>query len=96
MSERALTKAIVQLATRLGWRVHHTADSRSLRTHHPGLPDLLMVRRTRLVAAELKVGNRKPTDAQDAWLAALSVAGVEAYLWRPENWRDGDIERVLK
>ena len=97
MSERQLTQAVVELASRLGWRVHHTADSRSLRTHHPGLPDLLMVKDGRMVAAELKVAGRKPTGPQLDWLEALAgVPGVDAHLWTDTLWLDGTIERVLR
>ena len=68
-----------------------TADSRSLRTHHPGLPDLLMVRRGRLLAIELKVGDRTPTKAQDAWLVDLdAVPGVEAGWWNEAYWHNGN------
>ena len=97
MSERALSRAIVQLATALNWRVHTLSDSRSLRSHHPGFPDLVCVRDGRMLAVELKVAGRKPTDAQVAWLHALErVEGVEVYLWRPADWRDGTVEAVLR
>ena len=96
MTERQLTRAIVELATLRGWMVHHTADSRSLRTHHPGLPDLLMVKGGRAIAAELKVGRRKPTEAQLSWLEALAdVPGVEAHLWTDALWHDGTVDAVL-
>ena len=97
MSERQLTRAVVELATRFGWRVHHTSDSRSLRTHHPGLPDLIMVRDRELMAIELKVKGRKPTEAQQAWLDAIDRCwDVSSDCWTDEDWTNGSIEELLK
>ena len=45
--------------------------------------------------AELKRETKQPSQAQLDWLAALEAAGVEAYIWRPSDWREGRIARVL-
>lgn len=58
------------LALALGWRGYHTHRSQ----HSPaGFPDLVLVRRGRLVFAELKrqADRYQPTPAQAAWLEDL-------------------------
>ena len=96
MTERQLSHSIVQLATRLGWRVHTLADSRSLRCHHPGFPDLILAKGTRLLAVELKAEKGRMRPGQQGWLDALALTGAEAYLWRPCHWLDGTVEAVLR
>ena len=104
MSEAQLSRAVVELATRLGWRVHTLSDSRSLRSHHPGFPDLVLVPGygcavwSRLLFVELKVKGRRLTDAQGEWLDLLDqvCAEVDAYVWREKEWRDGTVERILR
>ena len=101
MSEAQLSAAIVELAELLGWRVFTVRRSdRAIVASRTGagFPDLVMVRAGRVLAIELKRdGRRKPTPAQDAWLAALDgCPGVEVDVWRPAQWRDGAIERTLR
>jgi hypothetical protein len=53
-----------------------------------GLPDLILCRPPRLVFAELKSARGRVSPQQQAWLNALSqCAGVEVYLWRPDDWQ---------
>ena len=92
MTEAALQASVRQLAELEGWRHYHTHDSRRSES---GFPDSLMARDGRLIAAELKRETKQPTQAQLDWLAALEAAGVEAYIWRPSDWREGRIARVL-
>lgn len=100
MSERQLSKAVVELAERFGWRVFTISNTKAgaLRSHTGvGFPDLVMVRNGRMIAAELKVGKRKPTPGQQAWLEDLSwVEGVRARLWNDEDWKKGVIEEELR
>ena len=57
--------------------------------------DFIGLRRNRLVVAELKVGNRRPSRAQERWLAAWRlVPGAEVFVWKPHQW--SEIERVLE
>ena len=76
--------------------IAHTRDA-GLRSHSGvGWPDLFMVKGGRAIAAELKVGRRKPTEAQLSWLEALAdVPGVEAHLWTDALWHDGTVDAVL-
>ena len=59
-----------------------------------GLPDYLAVRGTRLVFAEIKgTGGRLSID-QKAWIADLLVAGIETYVWHPEDLESA--QKVLR
>jgi hypothetical protein len=93
MTERELQDAVIECAEVFGWKVHHQKYSiQSAR----GWPDLFMVRDGRALAAELKRDGRTPTPAQVEWLKALERAGAEVHIWRPADWRSGEIERVLR
>lgn len=81
------------LAPMLGWRVLHL---RPARTKHgwrtpvegdlgKGWPDLVLVRRDRVIFAELKSDTGKLTEEQRDVLGALQSAGMEVYVWRPRN-----------
>lgn len=88
--ERSFADQVVQAAQLLGWRVYRTWNSQ----HSPaGFPDLVLVRRPRVVFAELKRQDKGPTTDQTAWLEDLRASGQEAYLWRPSDW--STIEKVL-
>ena len=92
---------VIELAIRRGWLCLHLRPARTAhgwRTavagHGVGWPDLFLVKGARAIAAELKVGKRKATPQQLAWLAALEAAGITTYLWTaPQSWPE--IERVL-
>lgn len=82
-----------------GWLGYHT--HRSDRSP-AGFPDLCLVRRERLIFAELKTDATasKPTAEQVTWLDALALvamqgatASPEVYLWRPRDWPD--VQRIL-
>lgn len=65
----------------------------------PGFPDILAAKEFgtvgaqiaktnkegRLIFAELKVGNSKPTLEQVMWLNLLTACGQEVYLWMPSD-----------
>lgn len=99
--ERSFTRQVIDLARLMGWRVAHFRAALSARGWRTpvqgdgvGFPDLIMVRYQRLIVAELKVGRRRPTPEQHAWIEAFRSAGVAAYIWRPCDW--DDIVRILK
>jgi hypothetical protein len=83
LSEKQFTSQIVDLAKLFGWRRYHTWRS----INSPaGFPDEVLVRRDRLVFAELKAENGKVSPLQQEWLDDLGrVPGVEVYLWRPSQ-----------
>lgn len=91
MSEKALQAQVIAYAQMHRWLVYHTHDSRRSQA---GFPDLVMVRGTRLIFAELKTEKGRLTPEQTAWIMAfvcLDNQRVESYVWRPsdreEIWR---------
>lgn len=106
LSEQEFQVHVVALARRLGWRAWHDnatnaarrcgscGEVRRLPRNTRGLPDLILVRRPRVIFAELKSEDGQPTPAQRDWLNALAECdGVETYLWKPSSW--DEIEEVL-
>ena len=98
---RAVTEAdflgqVIDLARLLGYRVAHfrpAMTARGWRTpvsgDGAGFPDLVLVGRGRVIAAELKREVGAVTADQQAWLDAFAAAGIEAFVWRPR-----DLERI--
>jgi hypothetical protein len=99
--ERDFQRAVIDLARLTGWRVHHTRPALTRRGRwltpiqgDAGFPDLVLCRGGRVIFAELKRVGGKPTAEQQAWLEALQAcAGVECYLWTPDDW--DAIEAIL-
>jgi hypothetical protein len=91
--ELAFQRAVCNLLKVRGWLYFHDYDSRK---NARGFPDLIAVRRQRLLFVELKSADGKVTDDQADWLyrlGALGSAEVEAHVWRPADWPT--IERLL-
>jgi hypothetical protein len=59
-----------------------------------GMLDLILIRRPRIVWAELKSERGKLTVEQAACVAELRACGQEVFVWRPRDWEA--IERCLK
>ncbi|MBP9897776.1 MAG: hypothetical protein KBF28_05345 [Gemmatimonadales bacterium] len=94
MPERQLQALVRLLALRLGYLHYHTHNSR--RSEY-GFPDSVIVKGSRLLFVELKSERGTLSVHQEVWLATLRlVPGVEVYVWRPEAWYSGEIERVLR
>lgn len=94
MSEADLLSNVREMARVTGWMAYHTRDSRR---SDIGFPDLVMVRKNRVLFVELKSEKGKPTAAQIEWLHALMLTRrAETYLWRPSQWLDGTIEGMLR
>lgn len=74
--------------TEKGWRTAVSGDGQ-------GWPDLTIVGR-KLIIRELKTDRGAATGPQAEWLLALQRAGVDADVWRPEQWVDGTIQRHLR
>lgn len=101
ITESQFQAQVIELARLLGWRSAHfrpALTARGWRTpvqgDGAGFPDTVLVRRDRLVIAELKSAAGKVSSEQTAWLAALEAAGCETFLWRPTDL--DDIAEVLR
>lgn len=85
--EAEFQAAVIKQARAWGWLVYHTYDSRR---SEEGFPDLLMLRRDRQIAAELKRSSKeKLSRAQQKWAHGFQAAGGKThhyYVWSPENW----------
>lgn len=90
MTEKAFQAIVIKAAKLFHWLCYHTHDSRR---SPEGFPDLVMVRRNRLIFAELKTEKGRVKLSQKEWLDALREAGEETYVWRPSAWQD--ITRIL-
>lgn len=102
ISEAAFQASVIRLARLRGWRVFHARAALTAKGRHmtpvagdgAGFPDLLMVRGTRAIAAELKTEKGRLSPRQVEWLAAFRDTPVETFVWRPRDW--DDLERTLK
>ena len=95
-SEAAFTAAVIEAAHALGWIVHHCRPGRTAKgwttpiQGDKGFPDLVMVRKHRLIFAELKgidVRERrgKLSFSQSKWILALARTKAEFYEWWPDS-----------
>lgn len=89
-TEKQWQATVVEYAKLRGWRTYHTWIS--LRSA-PGFPDLVLVRRPRVVFAELKSERGALSEKQEAWLEDLRASGQNVFVWRPSDWPE--VERVL-
>jgi hypothetical protein len=103
-SEAVFTTKVIELATACGWLVCHFRAARTVhgwRTAiqgHRGFFDIVAIRGTRIILAELKVKRGQLSLEQQEWLSAAMNAMTtgsrhEVYVWRPEDW--DDIARTL-
>ncbi len=83
ITEKDFRQAILDLCRYTGWKYYFSWTS----IHSPaGFPDLLLVRGSELIAAELKSERGRVTPAQQGWIDALSRAGIEVHVWRPADF----------
>jgi len=82
-TEEEFQAEVVAFAKRHGWDYYHTRNSRK---SVAGFPDLVLIRATVLLVAELKVGDNKPTAPQLRWRELFMGVGVPAFIWRPSDW----------
>ena len=91
ITEQQFQALVIDLATRLGYDVYHTQDSRR---SSAGYPDLTIAGHHLALVAELKSATGRVTPAQRRWLDLLSAGGWACYVWRPDDL--GEIQRVLE
>lgn len=87
-SEKALLATVTAALTHAGYLTYHTHDSR----HSPaGFPDVIALKGSRCLVAELKSATGLLTPAQQTWLAAWRrILGAEVMVVRPD-----DLETLL-
>lgn len=93
VTEEVFQKQVIEFAQRQGWLVAHFrpawAGERMITPvagDGKGFPDLILVKGSAKLAAELKVPPHKPTEEQMVWLARLILGGVPAWVWEPQDW----------
>ncbi len=95
MTEQSFTTELLKWAKTYGWRCFHVRNSghagMTAVQGDKGFPDLLCVKGSRWLVAELKVGKTgtkrgDATSDQIAWLKVLGAVGAEWHVWRPEDW----------
>lgn len=91
ITERRFQAQIIAYATLMNWRYYHTHNSKN---SPKGFPDLVLIRRPRVVWAEIKAQRTRVTDDQHAWLEELRASGQEVFVWRPSDWRQ--VETILR
>ncbi|HXT99501.1 MAG TPA: VRR-NUC domain-containing protein [Polyangia bacterium] len=96
--ESVLLSQVMAYAHMRGWRTSHDRATNAPRRcrdcgsyqriprNTPGLPDLILLRRPRLVIAELKREGEKPTSAQQRWLDEFAACGIETFVWFPHDF----------
>jgi hypothetical protein len=91
LTEKAFMAQVVRYANMMGWHSYHPFDSRR---SAPGFPDLVLIRRPRVVWAELKSQRGKLTPDQLTVFCELRACNQEIYVWRPDDWPK--VERILR
>jgi hypothetical protein len=89
--EAEVQRQVQTILTMYGWWWYHAPDNRpgqngKIQRIRAGFPDIIAVRGTRIVVAELKKETGTTTDDQDATLAMFQLTGkVEVWTVRPSN-----------
>ena len=105
MLEKDLVRHIVKAAKDLGYMVTHFTSTQTEGRHRTalqgdkGFPDLVIANGRVVLFVECKSQVGRMSPEQHAWMAVLRVTGVDGpvktYEWRPMNWLDGSIGKVL-
>jgi hypothetical protein len=112
VTEAELQQAIVDAAGLFGWLAYHTHDSRHSAAGFPDLvlvkpPRLIFAELktetgrpspAQLTWAQALSSVAEQVDEGDfpAIRGSAYRPSIEVYLWRPADWRDGTVERVLR
>ena len=82
-TEKQFQSWVMDLAKVHGWLTYHTWRSDN---SQPGFPDIVAIRRSRMVVLELKTEKGKTTPEQEMWLDAFKeVPSVRAGVFRPSE-----------
>jgi VRR-NUC domain len=92
LAEADFQRTVIDLAHVFGWSVAHFRPARTrsgwrtpVQADGIGWPDLMLLRRDRLLVVELKAEAGRLRPAQAAWLERFRAASIEAYVWRPSD-----------
>ncbi len=117
MKESELQAHVNKALHQFGWRFTHFRTAITSKGAYvtalagdKGFPDVIAIRGSRLLFAELKREQGKLEPEQEVWadairgcmvdvivdLHTLRRDGPEYHLWRPSNWLDGSIVAVLQ
>lgn len=83
LTEKQMQVALVRAAKQLGYLVYHAAYAIG---SEPGFPDLTIVGKGRFWMLELKGPKGRVSEAQEAWMAHLQAAGVDARIVWPTDY----------
>lgn len=93
MTEQEWQTQVLDLAHLYRWMAHHTRPALNRRGQwatpiqgHPGFPDLVLCRGSRVLFVELKSERGLLTADQMAWRDRLLTAGMDWRCWRPKHW----------
>ena len=81
---------IIAAAKTFGVEAFHPFNSRA---SEPGWPDLTLVG-AGVMFRELKTQRGIVTPSQAFWIAILSDAGLDAAVWRPDQWPEPIISQI--
>lgn len=99
VKESEWQSTVERIAQFNGWRFFHAPDNKPSARGHvqkvvAGFPDLVLVKGSRLIFAELKRETGKTSPEQDAWLSDISATGVLTFVWRPSDINE--VRKVLE
>ena len=93
-TEREFQSAVVDYALWHGWHVLHIPDVRRVRHYPVGFPDLLLIRRDKVLFRELKTRTGRVSREQRGFIKRLQDWKHDAKVWRPSDW--SEIEKTLQ
>lgn len=96
ITEAQFQQQVIDLAKLHGYRlIYHTYSSRR---SAPGFPDLVLIneQRGRALFRELKTETGRVAPAQFDWITGMTLAGLDAGVWRPSHLLSGRISRELR
>jgi hypothetical protein len=104
VTEKELTRSVIELAQLTGWRVAHFRPAQmangewrtAVQGDGKGFPDLVLAALTAVLFVELKVGKGKLSPEQKVWRDRLLAAGADWQLWTDADWAEGRILAALK
>jgi hypothetical protein len=93
VTEAAFQDAVVKLCKMLGVACYHPYFSRRSAA---GWPDLALCGPSGFMTRELKTERGRLTADQQEWGSMLRHAGISWDVWRPDDLRNGRIQRELQ